>query len=51
VLISIFLTQFFSFYRGQLEALTALAANVLVLVVLKYMIHQEYNRHEALEPA
>ncbi len=46
VLISIFLTQFFDFYKNQLGALVALVANLLVFLALEYMILQEEPRKE-----
>jgi hypothetical protein len=41
VLVMIFVTQFFAFYHQQLLALLGLAANILVWVTLRGMIHQE----------
>lgn len=41
VLIQIFLVQVFLFYKEQLAALFGLAANILVLIVLRHMIDQE----------
>ena len=42
ILVSIFVTQVFMFYRSQWEALTVLAFNLLVLLALGYMrSHQE----------
>lgn len=46
VLISIFLTQFFQFYKSQLLALTGLAFNLLILGSLQYLITQEKLRHK-----
>lgn len=44
VLISIFLTQFFDFYKNQFGALLALVGNLLVFLVLEYAIAQEEHR-------
>lgn len=41
ILISIFMTQFFAFYREQLSAITGLIINVIILIILQYMIDQE----------
>ncbi len=41
ILIQIFLVQVFLFYEEQLLALSGLAVNILVLIVLRYMISQE----------
>jgi hypothetical protein len=41
VLVSIFLTQFFLFYKHQLSALTGFAINIVVLSVLQYLLGQE----------
>lgn len=41
VLISIFLTQVFAFYKEQFSALLGLVLNILILVVLRFMIGQE----------
>ena len=41
VLLSIFLTQFFIFYKVQFEALIGLSFNILTLIVLEYMISRE----------
>jgi hypothetical protein len=41
VLVSIFLTQFFLFYKHQLSALTGFVINIVVLSVLQYLISQE----------
>ncbi len=43
ILVQIFLAQVFLFYKEQLLALIGLAENILVLLVLHYMIHQEIN--------
>lgn len=40
-LVQIFLVQFFLFYIEQLVALSGLAVNILVLIVLRHMIKQE----------
>jgi len=40
-LVSIFIGQVFSFYLEQLEALLGLAVSVLILVTLRYTIHEE----------
>lgn len=44
VLVSIFLTQFFTFYLDYYYGLVTLVANVIVLVTLRYMINQELNQ-------
>lgn len=41
VLVTIFLRQFFQFYKQQLSALTGLAINIVFLVALQYLISQE----------
>ncbi len=41
VLVSIFLTQFFAFYRVQFSALTLLSINIFLLAGLEYMIDRE----------
>ena len=41
VLVSIFLTQFFLFYREQLSAIFVLFANIAVLTACQYFIEQE----------
>lgn len=41
LLVTIFLTQFFLFYKEQFYALTGLVSNVLLLVGLEYMIVEE----------
>jgi len=41
VLVAIFLTQFFVFYREQLSAVVGLAWNILILITLRYMIREE----------
>ena len=41
VLISVFLTQFFAFYTDQLLALSGLAANLIILATLNYLIFLE----------
>ncbi len=43
VLISIFLTQFFAFYKEQLSALLGLGWNILILITLRYMINEEWK--------
>ena len=42
VLISIFLTQVFSFYREQFWAVIGLGINILVWITLRYMISREH---------
>jgi hypothetical protein len=44
VLVSIFFTQFFSFYIEQFAALLGLAFNVLTLEVIRYLIREETNK-------
>ncbi len=44
VLISIFLTQFFDFYKNQFGAMVALIANLLAFLVLEYMILLEEHK-------
>lgn len=41
VLVSIFLTQFFLFYKDQFSALLGLFFNILILITLDYIINQE----------
>lgn len=41
ILVSIFLTQFFIFYREQLLAVVGLTFNILILITLQYMINEE----------
>ncbi len=45
VLISIFITRFFDFYKNQFSALLILAFNVVILLVLQYNISEEQIRH------
>ncbi|MCA9727490.1 MAG: hypothetical protein KC729_07390 [Candidatus Eisenbacteria bacterium] len=45
VLVSIFLTQVFQFYREQFVALTGLALQILLLWMLDYAIEQERLEH------
>ena len=42
ILVQILLVQVFIFYEEQLAALTTLAVNIVVLLVLRYMISQEH---------
>ncbi|HSX40663.1 MAG TPA: hypothetical protein VLF68_03540 [Candidatus Saccharimonadales bacterium] len=48
ILISIFLTQFFNFYKSQLSAVFILFFDLLVLVILQYIISQKHPA--AIEP-
>ncbi len=41
ILVSIFLTQVFAFYRQQFAALIGLTFNLLIWIALRYMIHKE----------
>ncbi len=41
VLVSIFLTQFFLFYKNQLSAVVGLAESLLFLLIIQYLIDQE----------
>jgi hypothetical protein len=41
LMISIFFTQLFLFYREQLSAITVLTVNIILLAGLQYMIHEE----------
>lgn len=41
ILVSIFLTQVFSFYNEQFSALIGLLLNVAMLVALRFMIDRE----------
>ena len=43
ILVSIFLTQVFMFYREQWAGLYLLAFNLLMLVALDFMIEREAN--------
>ncbi|MDA2921567.1 hypothetical protein MYX76_19085, partial [Desulfobacterota bacterium AH_259_B03_O07] len=45
ILVSIFLTQVFMFYKEQFAALTGLAANILILVALRFMIEREESEN------
>lgn len=47
VLVSIFLTQFFLFYKEQFSAMTGLLFNILILVALEFMIDREKERAHA----
>lgn len=49
ILVSIFLTQVFIFYRDQLSALTVLGFNLLVLLAVSFVIEEESEREG--EPA
>jgi hypothetical protein len=44
ILVSIFLIQVFAFYAEQLLALVGLAVDLVLLVALDYMIHEEQRR-------
>ncbi|MEZ4649789.1 MAG: hypothetical protein R3E97_13585 [Candidatus Eisenbacteria bacterium] len=56
ILVSIFLTQVFMFYREQVSAVIGLFLNVSILIALNYMIHaeeqlaKETRRDEACDP-
>lgn len=41
LLVTIFLTQFFLFYKEQFHALTGLAVNIFLLVGIEYMMNEE----------
>ncbi len=43
VLVSIFLTQFFTFYKEQFAALLGLGWNIIILITLRYMINEEWK--------
>ncbi len=49
VLISIFLTQFFTFYKEQFSALLGLGWNIIILITLRYMINEEWKIHKKEE--
>ncbi|MBI4080539.1 MAG: hypothetical protein HY430_02095 [Candidatus Levybacteria bacterium] len=49
VLVSIFLTQFFAFYREQFSAILGLLFNLAVLLVLRYMQEQEELHRGAIK--
>jgi hypothetical protein len=53
VLINIFVTQFFAFYHQQLVAIFGLAANIVVWMTVRHVIHleQEVVRSGAAPPA
>lgn len=51
ILISIFLTQVFAFYKEQFSALLGLAFNILILIVLRFMISQERLRADSSQKA
>jgi len=44
ILVSIFITQVFVFYREQFSALLGLFFNILVLIALRFMIEEERSR-------
>ncbi len=46
VLVSIFLTQFFTFYKEQFSALLGLGWNIIILITLRYMINEEWKIHK-----
>ncbi len=46
VLVSIFLTQFFTFYKEQFAALLGLGWNIMILITLRYMINEEWKIHK-----
>ncbi len=46
VLVSIFLTQFFAFYKEQFAALLGLGWNIMILITLRYMIKEELKTHK-----
>ena len=46
ILVSIFLTQVFAFYKEQFSALLGLFLNIAVLVALRFMIERETQRTE-----
>ena len=41
LLIDIFVTQFFSFYRNQFDALPGFILNILLYIALRFLLHQE----------
>jgi hypothetical protein len=41
ILVTVFLTQVFIFYKEQFAALTGLFFNILILIALRYMIERE----------
>jgi len=47
LLVSIFVTQFFVFYRRQLAGLTGLVLNLLLLAATNYLLARERHRKEA----
>jgi len=47
ILISIFLTQFFVFYREQVSAVVGLFGNILILFALQYMIDEEERTNKS----
>lgn len=49
-LISIFLTQFFSFYKEQFSALAGLLLNVLILIAVRFVMEQERVAQHGLAP-
>lgn len=48
LLVSIFLTQFFAFYKEQFSAVFGLIGNLIALIVLEYMIEREEKRKARL---
>ena len=51
MLISVFITQFFSFYAQQLRAIVGLFFNVAVLLTIHYMLAREYSLRDAANAA
>jgi hypothetical protein len=51
ILISIFLTQVFAFYKEQFSALLGLLFNILILIVLRFMISQEWLKADSSRKA
>jgi len=49
MLVAIFLTQFFAFYKEQFSALAGLFINILIWAALRYMIGQELLRKAPIE--
>ena len=47
ILVSIFLTQVFSFYQQQFVALLGLVMDIMILVALRYLVQHEHEKMKA----
>ena len=50
ILVAIFLTQVFSFYRQQFVALLGLVIDIIILVALRYLIRHESEKTHRPQP-